>query len=166
MTTIADFIREQQLLLHSDRLGYDEYEGWPCFAWGVELSRGSHKVRFPTYRMGVAHHKVSTNVYDKDTIPGNVEIARARSRNGRATLYESGLRVTPTPPNIADVLMSLQSDARFGEQSFEDFCGDVGYDTDSRAAYQTWRQCGEISRLLISLLGHHGYADFMQCTEE
>lgn len=42
-------------------------------------------------------------------------------------------------PTVADVLDSLASDASSAGQSFTDWCGDYGYDEDSRKAYRTWQ---------------------------
>jgi hypothetical protein len=56
-------------------------------------------------------------------------------------------------PSAADVLMCLASDARCGEDSFEDFCSDLGYDQDSRKAEKTWRACKAIAPRLRRFLG-------------
>ena len=58
-----------------------------------------------------------------------------------------------TAPSAADVLSCLASDARSGEQSFEDFCGDFGYDADSRKAHETWKTCARMTKQLHKLLG-------------
>ena len=44
-------------------------------------------------------------------------------------------------PTAADVLACLVSDVTFGEESFEDFCSELGYDPDSRKAEKTWKAC-------------------------
>ena len=56
-------------------------------------------------------------------------------------------------PDAADVLSCLLSDVSAGEQSFEDFCGDMGYDPDSRTAEATWRACAETAPKLRRFLG-------------
>jgi hypothetical protein len=45
-----------------------------------------------------------------------------------------------TKPTAYDVLACISGDANAPE-TFEDWCGDYGYDTDSRAAYATWERC-------------------------
>ena len=40
-----------------------------------------------------------------------------------------------------DSLLRQVRDAEAGAQSFEDFCADLGYDTDSRKAEKTWQAC-------------------------
>lgn len=44
-------------------------------------------------------------------------------------------------PNAADVLSSLVMDAAYGNDSFEDFCANTGYDTDSRQAERIYKAC-------------------------
>lgn len=56
-------------------------------------------------------------------------------------------------PTAADVLACLVSDARAGEQSFEEFCADFGYDSDSRQAHNTWKACSKLAPRVRRLLG-------------
>lgn len=56
-------------------------------------------------------------------------------------------------PDADDVMGCLASDARAGEESFEDFCSNFGYDTDSRKAYATWEACVRARDDLRALMG-------------
>jgi hypothetical protein len=56
-------------------------------------------------------------------------------------------------PTAADVLDCLLSDAQMGTGTFEDFCADLGYDTDSRKAFDTWQACERIAKSLPRFLG-------------
>lgn len=58
-------------------------------------------------------------------------------------------------PTAADVLGCLASDARLGEESFHDFCSDIGYDEDSRTAEKTWKACRATAPRLRRFLGEH-----------
>ena len=60
---------------------------------------------------------------------------------------------TPVPPKVEAVLSSLLSDARAGSLTFEDFCGEFGYDTDSREAMATYLECQEMATKVRRLLG-------------
>lgn len=44
-------------------------------------------------------------------------------------------------PDLTDVLSCLLSDAQYAEYDFEEFCGDMGYDTDSRRAERIHDAC-------------------------
>ena len=59
----------------------------------------------------------------------------------------------PNEPTVADVLYCLLADAGCAEDGFEDFCGNCGYDTDSRKAEAIWRSCLEVYPRLRVFLG-------------
>ncbi len=73
---------------------------------------------------------------------------------------------TDGTPDARDVLGCLWSDSTSADQSFEDWCADYGYDTDSRRLYATWetvqRQTGELRRFLGDAL----YADLLTVDED
>lgn len=50
---------------------------------------------------------------------------------------------SPKPPSLDDVLFSLILDGSACENSFEDWCNDFGYSTDSRKALKTYLLCQE-----------------------
>ena len=56
-------------------------------------------------------------------------------------------------PDAAGVLSCLMSDASAAEQSFEEWCGDLGFDTDSRKAERMYRNCLRLAGKLHKLLG-------------
>lgn len=58
-------------------------------------------------------------------------------------------------PTAADVLTCLLSDANSVEsaRSFDEWAGDLGYDTDSRKAERTYRACQSIAKRLRVFLG-------------
>lgn len=47
----------------------------------------------------------------------------------------------PIPPHVADILHSLILDSSAASQSFESWCSEYGYDTDSRKAFATYEAC-------------------------
>jgi hypothetical protein len=58
-------------------------------------------------------------------------------------------------PTVADVLDCLASDSAGVENadSFEGWCSEYGYDTDSRKALATYKQCEKQADRLKSLVG-------------
>ncbi len=56
-------------------------------------------------------------------------------------------------PTAAGVLECLLSDASSADESFPDWCGNYGYDDDSREAYRTYRQVQRQTAKLRELLG-------------
>jgi hypothetical protein len=51
-----------------------------------------------------------------------------------------------------NALYCFVSDAVSGLDSFENFCGNFGYDTDSRTAYKTWQTCQRSSVKALRVL--------------
>lgn len=77
-------------------------------------------------------------------------------RPGRANIateYSMGSAHTGQP-KLVDVLACLISDAQCGrDTTFENFCSDFGYDTDSRKAHATWLVCVETDAKIAAFLG-------------
>ena len=78
-----------------------------------------------------------------------VTISRGRKRATIDFRTGTGWKVDP---DLADVLSCMVSDASAGEASFDDFCSDFGYDSDSRKAHATWKACRKMSERLSRLL--------------
>lgn len=55
--------------------------------------------------------------------------------------------------DVLNALYCIVSDAISGLDSFEDFCGNLGYDTDSREAHKTWKACQSSSTKALRVLG-------------
>jgi hypothetical protein len=55
--------------------------------------------------------------------------------------------------DVLNALYCFVSDAVSGLDSFEDFCSNLGYDTDSRSAFKTWQACQRSSIKAMRVLG-------------
>jgi hypothetical protein len=66
-------------------------------------------------------------------------------------------------PTLIDVLDCLASDAAGVENgvSFEDWCADYGYDTDSRKAERIYKACEREAEKLRNLLGDNLYQELL-----
>ena len=90
----------------------------------------------------------------RDDMPNNWKVTlHYQGRSMTADFYGGSMVENPS---TADVLYSLLVDTSAGDQSFSDFCGDFGYDEDSRSAEATWKACKATAPRLHRLLG----ADF------
>lgn len=103
---------------------------WPHFEWRVTLTREG-KTRVLPYKMGLGH--VTTKCGKR------VETHRRHVHRPCDHARCQG-ELKPTPPDLYDVLTSLKADDTQGE-TFEDWCGNYGYDTDSRKAMDTYLAC-------------------------
>lgn len=69
-----------------------------------------------------------------------------------------------TNPKTVDVLNAVVMDSMgINGTSFELWCGDFGYETDSRKAYATYHACLKESQQLKELLGLSLYNQLMEC---
>lgn len=100
--------------------------------------------------------------YGNDITYNKLDDWQKRSNPWTVTLKYQGRRMTvpfwtgqaiTDDPTAKDVLECLLSDSESGDMDFEEFCSDLGYDSDSRTAERTWKQCQRINKRLHRLLG-------------
>lgn len=81
---------------------------------------------------------------------------------GKQSVYDRGIavrehakEVEKRVPTVTDVVGCLLCDASCynGARSFEDFCSEFDYSTDSIRARETYMACGEANKNLRALLG-------------
>jgi hypothetical protein len=84
----------------------------------------------------------------------------------RMTLYFSQGSGIKGEPELSGILDCIASDSASVENStFEEFCADLGYDTDSRRAERTYKVCQRQAEKLERLLGRDLYEDLLWNTE-
>ena len=120
------------------------------------LIREPNKAKSDDWKETAHHWLVTINGVKFDYYTGlahRVEALRFRSDSGHEfkelqhmNLTESGLKALfqvskAKPPKLDDVLHSLVMDSSASEQSFDDWCGEFGYDTDSIKALATYMDC-------------------------
>jgi hypothetical protein len=80
--------------------------------------------------------------------------------NGVAFEYRTGTGISDKKlPEMDDVLECLFSDASAGQESFNDFCENMGLSTDSISAFDTYRSCMECEGKLRKALGAKYYEE-------
>ena len=138
---------------------------WKHFLWSVTLKRGSQMIDTP-WKAGIGHAKKGFD--------DNVALARESQRtgtpliSGRETQQPGDKLATvylPTPPIAADVLHSLILDSSACDMSFEDWCADYGYDTDSRKALDTYIEYQNIGNKVRAFLGRE-FSEFQIAAQE
>jgi hypothetical protein len=112
--------------------------------------------------------QVADNPHMTDMPPGSTHwhITLRRGRSRMTVSYSMGPAHT-TPPALDDVLDSLASDAATMENcaTFEEFCGELGYDSDSRRAERIYQTCRKHQARLLRFLGHDAYDLLLWHTE-
>jgi hypothetical protein len=109
-------------------------------------------------RDGMSHWRCTFKRPDEDT---HIHGHQAQL----ATYYSMGPAHTK-PPEAGDVLDCLASEACSVENaSFDDWAGDMGYNTDSRRAFKIYDACRKSARELKAFLGDDLYARLLFDTE-
>lgn len=103
------------------------------------------------------HYKVTL----KRPIPGRQHPALSQL----SVPFSKGYGHKGAPPTAEDVLECLASDARPAHDSFEDFCSDYGYDTDSRTAERIYKAATWQTGQLKKFLGPDLFEGLMDCEE-
>lgn len=104
------------------------------------------------YHQGIGH---STPIFDRKAKYGfeklkGLKFKRDAEKEGY-TVFTSNNRFVKKP-HLADLLYCLISDANCGIETFDDFCSNYGYDTDSRKALEIYLQCQETNNKLRKVL--------------
>lgn len=69
-------------------------------------------------------------------------------------------------PEIEMCLNTIQLDCQsINYDSFEDWCYEIGYDPDSRKAYESYKECLANTKKMKKLLGETLFEQFMTCEE-
>ena len=92
--------------------------------------------------------------------PDNYHNHRVRvynANNGKRTSFKFWASIASpelrTRYEVLNALYCFVSDAVSGLDSFEDFCGNFGYDLDSRSAFKTWQVCQRSSAKALQVFG-------------
>lgn len=163
--TIAQFVERHGITLTASRVplvswweGDKDAQSWQCTLkcgsreMSTTFTKGSGHRIWQT-RLTLPHMGADARGFDR---PKEFRAGRTAPMPSNPTKYDRAAYLAwtdPEPPTAAEVLDSLASDASSADQSFEDWCGDYGYDTDSRKAEAAYNACRETMFNLRKLLG-------------
>lgn len=150
---VADYLARQKIDFYTKALGFKfkkDFSGdkaWPCDEWQVTFRNESKNQIDTEYSTGIGH-RVLRHIYKndnkakKDFIAVKNHLTPKTERNITLLLAIS----EPTKPTPASVLYSLISDSSALDTSFEYWCDDYGYDTDSIRHFNIYQQCCNIGK--------------------
>ena len=151
MKTLSEILNKQfdfkaihlQLTFDENFWVYDEYQ--------IIINNQS----FP-YKMGIGHRKLLPHVERqvRNNLTKNVLNRNPKKSVGNYRLYIEELKkdtVIDKKPCIDDIFYSLVMDSMAIEESFEDWCFNFGYDSDSRKALNIYLKCQENANKLQKL---------------
>jgi hypothetical protein len=135
--------------------------------WRVTLKRNDREILTTDYFAGTGH--APSYKQGRITLDDEAKLIHETERGTKASLLSNANFITgrgPIVPDICDVVACLVSDASAIDcRSFEDWAGDLGYDTDSRKAEATYRACLETGLALRASLGNAGFAKLQTACE-
>lgn len=112
---------------------------------GNDWETGSHDVA-PAGRRPNIVPRGRTYIVDLLNVRGDVVLKGGRFQVGSGLTHDDrGREIAPT---VDQVLESFWMDASLAQGTFDDFCADLGYDTDSRKALNSYLACQEIASQL------------------
>ena len=104
---------------------------WQCDAWKITLTAGKAGYTFEYYT-GLGHRA------DNDAARNALKNVSKHNLAWREGVLNSKV---PVYPAVAGLLYSLQIDTSACDQSFDAWCSEYGYDTDSRKALEIYLLC-------------------------
>ena len=146
-------------------------EKTPSINWRITLKRKTEKAVDLTmaidFTQGIGHIP-GRSVSQSRTVDVQMDEWRAAEKGEYDPNRSSPYRKLPVPvpaPHVADILHCIVLDDP-GGQSFEEWASNFGYDTDSRAAEDIYRQCVKQSRDARRLLGNAVLAELATILED
>ena len=110
---VSEFLTRNGYVYNVTNHGERNLDGWQCDAWLCRFTKQGGQEEFEFYT-GIGH---------------------------RTKPKADWMKPRAVAPPAASVLHSIILDSRAIGQSFESWCADFGYDTDSRKAESVYREC-------------------------
>jgi hypothetical protein len=128
----------------------------PSLNWRVMLKRNGVEI-VTDYMQGIGYlpkfGALPNTQYEYDAW----RLAAEHGKLPKVTSYGASLTsIELERPNVLDVLYSLTMDADAIDYAFDEWCANYGYDTDSRKAEATYKECLQIAIKLRRMVGDEG----------
>ena len=116
-----------------------------------------------------AEHGISMTADLRDSNPhvpesGTMDHWRVTLRHAGRTYtltFSRGLGFNGAPPSVGEVLGCFAADSVYSDTTFEEWCADLGFDSDSRKAERTYKAVVDQTERARRLLGEHVWAALM-----
>lgn len=139
---------------------------WPSLNWRITLTVDGINTLVTDYGQGIGHIPGSVTMHQRLTLFSSNIIGEA-IKTGRVPPHKKPWVAKPgkvPEPKIEDVLYSLLFDGSvyFDDLTFEQWCDDYGYDSDSRKAERMYNECINTGRVIQAKLGHEAVAELRE----
>ena len=102
------------------------------------------KVTYKEFEINAIYKGDKAATWNKNNFNRHIVYVKNKTTGAKTSFEFWASIANPTLETEYDVLNAFYcfvSDALSGLNSFEDFCGEFGYDTDSMSAYKTFNAC-------------------------
>lgn len=177
----AVLIHEMGLTVESEFVPWSKSrnagEKMPSLNWKVTVKYKGRPVLTTDYMAGMGHCPIDKKLgrklysgmglslwgYERILFECEKGIAIDAPRSEEGLIVPTKTKITPDSTNV---LYSLVIDSDAFEYSFEEWCSNFGYDTDSRKAESMYNTCLEISRQLIRAIGTDGLKKLQEAFQD
>lgn len=138
-TQVTEILKAAGVTFSAIYLGQRKRDGWNCDAWSCAFTKGDGREAHEEfdYFTGLGLRKPPKWEYGAPGYDGG-----RKPPTPGTILHEQWMEgAKPVSPHPADVLHSLILDSSAVGQSFESWCSEFGYDSDSRKAEGIYRAC-------------------------
>jgi hypothetical protein len=124
------------------------------------------RIKEDKIRIEAEYSDNNPNMADETWQANHYKVLLKKGNKQLTTYFSMGMAHTQEP-TAEDVLDSLAMDASGIEnaRSFDDWCANYGYDTDSRKAEKTFKACEKQAEKLKVFLGEELYKEYLFNTE-
>jgi len=134
---------------------------WQCLRYSVLLKFNGREIIETNFSFGIGHVNLSKERFSSLIYPSNLEsmfytmqrkpLADFVDKDSQFQVLIIAAKRQKLAPTLPGVLYSLLMDSSAYGQTFEDWCGDLGYDSDSRKAEEIFKACEATGRKLSKI---------------
>ena len=151
-------------------------DGWPCISYTVSVKGETF-----SYSLGIGHVKwgqaaIPPSMRYSDSVMRMIELTRRHAAfredcreeclRQQASIAAELAKHQKVSPNPAEVLASAAREGQDADQSFESWCSDFGYDTDSMKARACYDACTEDGKKARRVLGAENARKFAELSAQ
>jgi hypothetical protein len=123
--------------------GRTKRNAWECFSWKLLVKSNKSTIEIE-YFTGLGHSTKAVGYWGLKT----KNLTKKVIKEGELYIHV---------PKLKDILYCIALDAKLGQLTFEDFCYDLGYDTDSRKALDIYMGCQQSESKLRQIMKSKNY---------
>lgn len=163
--SIVEWCNKQGVSMAIDCMGAQIRDKWECDAWNITLYRTGKKDVFNSlYYTGIGHRVLSAmGKLEKSriqrTYKGSVNLRHMLAQNKKEN-------AKPQVPHIAGILCSFMLDASANDYSFNDWCNEYGYESDSIKALNMYQECCNTAKELHKLFNRSELSELSELLQD